>query len=61
MSLFSEHFNLYSLLIDLAFASGFILIGQFFRTKFKFFQRFFVPASLIGGFLGLILGPNGIP
>ncbi len=60
MTLFADSFNLNSLLLDLAFASGFILIGQFIRAKVKFFQRFFVPASLIGGFLGLLLGPYGI-
>jgi len=59
MSIFAENYNVYSFLLDLAFASGFILIGQLLRAKVKFFQSFFVPASLIAGFLGLILGPRG--
>lgn len=59
MQIFPETYNLYSLLLDLGFASAFILLGQLLRTRIKFFQRFFVPASLIGGFLGLMFGPNG--
>jgi len=59
VSIFAETFDVYSLLIDLAFASGFILIGQLLRAKVKFFQSFFVPASLIAGFVGLALGPRG--
>lgn len=50
--------TIYSLLTDLAIASLLILIGQFLRSKLKFFQEFFVPASLIGGLLGLIGGPR---
>ena len=60
MTFYPQTFNLYSLLIDLAFASIFILIGQFLRSKVRFFQSFFVPASLIAGFLGLLFGPNGL-
>lgn len=59
MSIFAETFDVYSFLLDLAFASGFILVGQLLRAKVKFFQSFFVPASLIAGFLGLALGPRG--
>ncbi|MBA7539346.1 Sodium/glutamate symporter [subsurface metagenome] len=59
MSIFAENYNVYSFLLDLAFASGFVLIGQLLRAKIKFFQSFFIPASLIAGFLGLILGPRG--
>jgi ESS family glutamate:Na+ symporter len=60
MTFYPQTFNLYSLLLDLAFASIFILTGQFLRSKVRFFQSFFIPASLIGGFLGLLLGPNGL-
>ena len=59
MSIFAENFDVYSFLLDLAFASGFILVGQLLRAKVKFFQSFFVPASLIAGFVGLALGPRG--
>ncbi|MBP2626202.1 MAG: Na+/glutamate symporter [Firmicutes bacterium] len=51
-------YNAYSLLIDFAFASAFILFGQLLRAKVKFFQRFFVPASLIAGILGFVVGPG---
>ncbi|MEL7650167.1 MAG: sodium/glutamate symporter [Sedimentibacter sp.] len=48
--------NIYDLFIDFAIASLLILIGQLFRAKFSFFQRFFIPSSMIAGFLGLLLG-----
>lgn len=60
MAIFGESFDVYSFLLDFAFASGFILIGQLLRSKLKFFQYYFVPASLIAGFLGLAIGPRGI-
>ena len=50
--------TIYTLLTDFCIASLLILIGQFLRSKLKFFQTFFVPASLIGGILGLIGGPR---
>lgn len=50
--------SVYDLLIDFAIASFLILIGQFLRAKVSFFQRFFIPASMIAGFLGLFLGPQ---
>jgi ESS family glutamate:Na+ symporter len=51
-------YTAYSLLTDLAFASGFILIGQLLRVKINFFQDFFMPAGLIAGILGFICGPS---
>ena len=44
--------------VDFALASLLILAGQLLRSKITFFQRFFMPASMIAGFLGLILGPS---
>lgn len=44
------------LFIDVSLASLLILIGQFLRSKLKIFQRFFMPASMIAGFMGLLLG-----
>lgn len=35
----------------------FLLIGTFLRAKVKVFQKIFLPASVIGGFLLLLLGP----
>ena len=43
-------------LMDFAFASLFILLGQLIRAKVRFIQRFFIPSSMIAGFLGLIAG-----
>ncbi|MCH3950770.1 MAG: hypothetical protein LKE33_07555 [Acidaminococcus sp.] len=46
-------------LMDFAIASVFILIGQLIRAKLKVMQRFFIPASMIAGFLALALGKQG--
>lgn len=48
--------TVYDMLIDFGCASLLILIGQLLRSKVKFFQEFFVPASLLAGFMGLFLG-----
>ena len=40
-------------LLDFAVASVFILLGQLIRAKVKFVQRFFIPASMLAGFMGL--------
>lgn len=48
--------SVYDLFLDFTFASVFILVGQFLRAKITFFQRFFIPASMLAGFLGLICG-----
>lgn len=47
-------------LIDFAIASLFIAIGQLIRAKVRLVQKFFVPASMIGGFLALALGSQGL-
>ncbi|MBR6207456.1 MAG: sodium:glutamate symporter [Oscillospiraceae bacterium] len=48
--------DIYGVLTDFAIASVLILIGQLIRSKVRFFQKFFIPASMIAGFLGLFLG-----
>lgn len=50
--------TLYTLLVDFTFASILIFISMFLRSKVKFLQRNFIPASLLAGFLGLALGPG---
>lgn len=40
-------------LLDFAVASVFIMLGQLLRAKIKFFQRFFIAASMLAGFMGL--------
>lgn len=43
---------------DFSIMSLLILVGFFLRKHFKIFQNLYIPASLIGGFLGCILGPQ---
>lgn len=50
---------LVELLYSVGFISIFLLIGTFLRAKVKFFGQTFIPASVIGGFIVLILGNNG--
>lgn len=52
--------SVYDLLIDVAIASILILAGQLIRAKVPIFQKFFVPASMIAGFIGLALGSQGL-
>ena len=47
-------------LLDFALASLFIAIGQLIRAKVQVVQKFFVPASMLGGFLALALGSQGL-
>ena len=47
-------------LLDFAVASVFIMIGQFLRAKVGFIQRFFIPASMLAGFMGLAFFGKGI-
>lgn len=50
--------DVYDILLDFGIASFFILVGQLLRAKVSFFQKFFMPASMIAGLLGLLLGPH---
>ncbi len=47
-------------LMDFAIASVFILFGLLIRAKVSFVQKFFVPASMIAGFIALALGSQGL-
>lgn len=47
-------------LLDFALASLFIALGQLLRAKVKLVQKFFVPASMLGGFLALVFGSQGL-
>lgn len=38
--------------------SAFLMLGTLLRAKVPVFQNLYLPASVIGGFIGLILGPN---
>lgn len=46
------------LLKSLGLLGVFLLVGTFLRAKIGIFQKMFIPASVIGGFLLLILGPQ---
>ncbi len=45
------------LLEEFAVLGGLLLIGTLLRAKVKLFQNLFLPAAVIGGFIGLLLGP----
>ncbi|CAM4315466.1 hypothetical protein [Lacicoccus alkaliphilus] len=45
------------LLISFSVLAGFLILGMILRAKIKFLQSLFLPASVIGGFIGLLLGP----
>lgn len=51
-------FDPYSMLIDFCIMSGFLFIAQMLRSKLKIFQNFYIPSSLIAGFLALFCGPQ---
>lgn len=52
--------DLLNLILCVSYLGGLILIGKFLRVKVKLFQKLFLPASLIGGVIGLILGPSAL-
>ena len=51
----SELFN--QLIQEFAVLGGLLLVGVLLRSKVKFLQNLFLPASVIGGLIGLLLGP----
>ena len=44
-------------MIDLCWLSLLLLFGKYLRSRFVFLQKLFLPASVIAGFIGLVLGP----
>lgn len=48
-----------AMLFYLAVLGSLLAIGVFLRMKISLFKKFFIPASLLAGFIGLILGPDG--
>lgn len=46
------------LLQSMALLGVFLLLGVFIRAKLKLFQKTFIPSSVIGGFLLLVIGPQ---
>jgi glutamate:Na+ symporter, ESS family len=49
--------GLFSVFISVCVLSLFLLAGKFLRVKVKLFQNIYLPASIIGGFIGLACGP----
>ncbi|WP_074735780.1 sodium/glutamate symporter [Halobacillus karajensis] len=49
----------WDLAIDVGLISVLLLFGVVLRAKVKMVQKLFIPASIIAGIAGLILGPNG--
>ena len=45
-----------AILKDFAWASMLLLIGLFLRSRFKVFQKLFIPVAVIAGLVGLVLG-----
>jgi len=52
--------QLFHLIIYLGYLGAFLLLGQFLRIKIRLFQNLFLPASIIGGFIALGLGPYAL-
>ena len=50
--------QLTELMVNVCWLSLLLLVGKYLRTRIRLFQNLFLPASLIAGFLGLLLGPN---
>ena len=55
----SSVYGPWTLFTDLGIIFALLLAGKLIRVKVKFIQKLFIPPSLIAGFLGLALGPNG--
>ena len=45
-------------MIDISIVAALLLIGTILRAKIRIFQRFVIPASVLAGIVGLILGHN---
>lgn len=53
-----ESFNAFAAMIDFFWAALLLVAAQLIRRKVKLFQNWYIPASVIAGLAGLILGPN---
>ena len=50
--------NLDTLFVSLAILGILLIVGTILRLHVPFFKKYYFPASLIAGFLGLLLGPS---
>lgn len=53
-------FGAWNVFYDFAVISVLLVLGQLLRAKIGLLQKFMIPASLIAGSLGLLLGPSGL-
>lgn len=53
-------FTPWTMLIDAGMIGGLLVIGAILRAMIKPIQTLMIPASVLGGILGLIFGPNGL-
>ena len=53
-------FTPWTLFVDMGIVAALLLVGKLIRVKIKGVQKMFIPPSLIAGFLGLLLGPEGL-
>ena len=53
-------FTPYALLVDAGLIGGLLVIGTILRARIRVLQTMMVPAGVIAGFIGLLLGPNGL-
>jgi ESS family glutamate:Na+ symporter len=60
LTMFSSVYGPWTLFTDLGLIFALLLVGKLIRVKVKFIQKLFIPPSLIAGFLGLAMGPNGL-
>lgn len=52
-------FSPWTIFTDLGLISLLLIVGTLLRAKVKLIQSLFLPAGIIAGMLGLLLGPNG--
>ncbi len=52
--------NFYSVIMDFFWVSVLLFAAKIIREHVKLFQNFFIPVSLIAGFMAWLLGPNGL-
>lgn len=56
----TEQFTAWSVLVDAGLIGALLAVGTLARAVFTPLQTLMIPASVIAGILGLVLGPNGL-
>ena len=55
-----DEFTPWTLFTDVGIISLLLLLGKLIRVKIEIAQRYFIPPSLMAGFMGLAFGPGGL-